>query len=177
MLIIVAVAAVIIAVALLLWLRRLGAIEPPREGATGPPTPVSPPTGAAAPGGVEPKAATPVAEAGAPSVPAAEGREEAAVGMGAAEVEPVRHVPSEREIREQVRTQLQESERMLSELKDEAVEELSQSAGSVEVMEEGLQEVRALAERKQWNQAKNKGEALHAQLSLLIQSARREKAS
>jgi ElaB/YqjD/DUF883 family membrane-anchored ribosome-binding protein len=89
--------------------------------------------------------------------------------------------PTAKELRSRVEERLAESERMLGELRkatehDEAVAHRV-GAGTVEIVEEGLQEVRSLAERKKWSQAKDKGEALHAQLSLMLQSARREKAS
>lgn len=80
--------------------------------------------------------------------------------------------------RAQVETQLDESARLLDELRAaaSAAEEGSPlNTESVEIMEEGLQEIRVLAERKQWGQARDKGKALHAQLTLLLQSARREK--
>jgi len=80
--------------------------------------------------------------------------------------------------RSQVETQLDDSARLLEELRAAAsgAEEGSPlNAESVEIMEEGLEEIRALAERKQWGQARDKGKALHAQLTLLLQSARREK--
>jgi hypothetical protein len=79
-----------------------------------------------------------------------------------------------------VEAQLDESARLLEELRDAAsgAEEGSPvNAEAVEIMEEGLQEIRALAERKQWGPARDKGKALHAQLTLLLQSARREKPS
>jgi hypothetical protein len=89
--------------------------------------------------------------------------------------------PTAKELRSRVEELLAESERMLSELRkaaehDDAVAQRV-GAGTVEIVEEGLQEVRSLAERKKWSQAKDKGEALHAQLSLMLHSARREKAS
>jgi hypothetical protein len=82
------------------------------------------------------------------------------------------------EMRSRVEAQLEDSARLLDELKEAASragEDSPLSGGSVGIMEEGLQEVQALAQRKQWSQAKDKGEALHAQLSLLLQGARREK--
>ncbi len=86
--------------------------------------------------------------------------------------------PSKEELRSRVEAQLEDSARLLAELKEAASragEDSPLSGGSVGIMEEGLQEVQALAQRKQWSQAKDKGEALHAQLSLLLQGARREK--
>ncbi|UCC73316.1 MAG: hypothetical protein JSV86_01755 [Gemmatimonadota bacterium] len=87
--------------------------------------------------------------------------------------------PSEKELRSRVEVLLEESGRMLGELRKAAEhdEVVAQQAGMVEILEEGLQEVRTLAERKKWSHAKDKGEALHAQLSLMLQSARRERAS
>lgn len=94
---------------------------------------------------------------------------------------PARPKLSGEELREQVTSRLADSERMLSELKEvseaSAGVETQPSVSSVAIMEEGLQEIRGLADRKQWEQARDKGEALHAQLSLLLQSARREQAS
>ncbi len=89
--------------------------------------------------------------------------------------------PTAKELRARVEERLAESERILGELRkaaehDDAVAQRV-GAGTMEIVEEGLQEVRSLAERKKWSQAKDKGEALHAQLSLMLQSARREKAS
>lgn len=174
-------AAAVIAVATLLFMRGRGAKreavqEDRREAvaaATGAPAVVKPPPR-------EEK------EAGVPETPAAPAKQEPVavaeepVAKPTVEEKPRPQV-TETEIRDQVRTQLEAAERMLGELREaaasKAVEELGQSSGSVEIMAEGLQEVRALVERKQWSQAKNKGEALHAQLSLLLQSARRETAS
>jgi hypothetical protein len=86
---------------------------------------------------------------------------------------------SESELRSLVESHLEESERMLGRLREVSGGETGQpaGAGSVEIMEEGLAEVRALAERKKWSQAKALGEALHAQLSLMLQSAHRESTS
>ena len=81
-------------------------------------------------------------------------------------------------LRSQVEAQLEESARLLGELRESALgaeEGSALDAGSVEIMEEGLKEIRALAERKQWGQARDKGKALHAQLTLLLQNARRGK--
>lgn len=80
-------------------------------------------------------------------------------------------------LRSQVEAQLEESARLLSELKEAAADAEEGSVlagGSVEIMEEGLDEIRALAERKKWGPARDKGKALHAQLTLLLQNARRE---
>lgn len=111
--------------------------------------------------------------------------EPAADAAPAAEVvppkRPAKPEPSVAELRQRVEERLAESERMLGELRkaaehDESVAQRA-GAGMMEIMEEGLQEVRALAERKKWSQAKDKGEALRAQLSLMLQTARRERAS
>jgi hypothetical protein len=97
--------------------------------------------------------------------------EEAAVAAPAKEAPAV-------SLRSLVEGQLEESARLLSELREVvsgAEGDSALDAGSVEIMEEGLEEIRALAERKQWGPARDKGKALHAQLTLLLQSARREK--
>ncbi len=89
---------------------------------------------------------------------------------------PAKAVPAE-SLRSEVEAQLEESARLLGELREAASRAEEGSAlgsGSVEIMEEGLEEIRALAERKQWGPARDKGKALHAQLTLLLQSARRE---
>ncbi len=180
-LIIVAVAAVI-AVAVLLFLRGRGArreaVQEERRAA------VAPETGARAVVTPPPREAKQAAARETPAAPAAKEEPVAVAKEPAAEpavVKKPRPQVTEAEIRDQVQTQLEAAERMLGELREaaasKALDELGQSSGSVEIMAEGLQEVRALVERKQWSQAKNKGEALHAQLSLLLQSARRETAS
>ncbi len=94
-------------------------------------------------------------------------------------VEPAKPAPSPEELRERVESRLTDSERMLQELRDavSGAESPPVTLETVETMEEGLAEVHTLAEHKKWGQAKDKGEALHAQLSLLLQSARREQAS
>ncbi len=69
---------------------------------------------------------------------------------------------------------------MLGELKQAEAGTASDTSASdemVNIIEEGLHEVRSLADRKQWCQARDKGQALRAQLSLMLQSARREQAS
>lgn len=96
----------------------------------------------------------------------------------AAAAEPEKPRLSGEEIRSRLETQLADSERMIEELKeatpgDEEVVEGSDLAGTVRIIEEGLEEVRSLAKREQWSQAKDKGEALHAQLALMLQTARR----
>jgi hypothetical protein len=103
-------------------------------------------------------------------------------GEGAEAAQPeLKTVPSDEELRSRVQTQLEDSERILGELRqavsqaDGVAEPVSQD--TLDIMEEGLQEVRVLAKRKDWSQAKDKGDALHAQLSLMLRSARREKAS
>lgn len=122
------------------------------------------------------EAATPAAE---PSVAGPEPFDE---GEGAEAAEPaLKAVPSDEELRSRVQTQLEDSERILGELRqvvshgDGVAEPVPQD--TLDIMEEGLQEVRVLAKRKDWSQAKDKGDALHAQLSLMLRSARREKAS
>jgi len=88
---------------------------------------------------------------------------------------------SEDEIRSRVESQIADSERMLEELKAagaaEEGSEPSGPAGMMEIMQDGLKEVRTLLKRKEWHQARDKGEALHAQLALMLQSARREESS
>lgn len=110
-----------------------------------------------------------------PAAPAEEGEVSAEAEPGI-EAPPKVEPPAESP-RTQVETQLDESARLLDELRaaaSEAEEGSPLNAESVEIMEEGLQEIRTLAERKQWGQARDKGKALHAQLTLLLQSARRE---
>lgn len=121
----------------------------------------------------------------APAEVAEEARVREVAGEGAL-VEPaaapaVKPVLSKDELRSRVESQLAESERMLEELKEAAAGaagvELALGTGSLEIMAEGLEEVRALAGRKQWSQAREKCGALHAQLSLLLRSTRRERSS
>lgn len=114
--------------------------------------------------------------------------EGAGAGMGTetaeAEVEEKRaetpRPPSADELRERVESQLGEAGRMLAELK-EAVEEKEGEApvdaSMLAILEEGLQEVRSLVEKKRLDQARDKGEALHSQLALFLQTARREQSS
>lgn len=154
---------------------------------------------AAPPGAVEVEREERVVEA--PAGPGSELAETPAVAAGAAgaaveegEAERAAAMPEEREVaapaakpemseselRARVKSQLEDSERMLGELRRLEVGaegEAALDAGMVGIMEEGLQEVRALADRKQWSQARDKGQALHAQLSLMLRSARRERAS
>lgn len=92
--------------------------------------------------------------------------------------EPAKPRLSDEELRARLQLQLADSERMLKELKEatsseEPDAEPNPLAGSVKIIEEGLSEVRSLAERKEWGHAKDKGEALHAQLALMLQMARR----
>lgn len=166
--IVVVVAVVLFAAFLLSRRRKVGAT--PESGASVEET---------APGEVEKTAE--VAELGA-QVVAREVESEAAAAIEAVVPErAAKPEPTAQELRSRVEERLAESERMLGELRkaaehDDAVANRV-GAGTVEIVEEGLQEVRSLAERKKWSQAKDKGEALHAQLSLMLQSARREKAS
>ncbi|UCC47551.1 MAG: hypothetical protein JSV41_08595 [Gemmatimonadota bacterium] len=112
------------------------------------------------------------------TVRAVAGVEAAAEPAAAPAVKPVL---SKDELRSRVEHQLAESERMLEELRKSAAgtagAELVLGTGSLEIMAEGLEEVRALARRKQWSQARDKCGALHAQLSLLLRSTRRERSS
>lgn len=115
----------------------------------------------------EPDPSAPTAAAEAPSVPA--------------KPSPPPQLSAE-EMRSRVESQIADSQRMLDELKTATAgeaegEDASGLAGTVEIMEDGLSEVRSLAKRKDWSQAKEKGEALHAQLALMLQSARRERSS
>jgi ribonuclease E len=131
-------------------------------------------TPAARPERAEAEAAT--AEPAGLAVEAVEPAETEAAAEDAPVAAPTEEAPAV-SLRSQVEAQLEESARLLSELREAAAgtEEGSASAGgSVEIMEEGLDEIRALAERKQWGPARDKGKALHAQLTLLLQNARRE---
>ncbi len=114
----------------------------------------------------------------APAAEVESGVEEEAAEAAEA-VPPAKAEPTEAELRERVKSRLSESERMLAELREAASEGGGEAVAPemVEIMAEGLQEVRALADRKDWGQAKDKGEALHAQLALLLRTARREPAS
>ena len=89
--------------------------------------------------------------------------------------------PTAEEISARVQSQLDDSERMLGELTAAAehAEDLDQRVdlGTLDIMKEGLQEVRTAVDKKDWSQAKDKGDALHAQLSLMIHSVSREQAS
>jgi hypothetical protein len=83
--------------------------------------------------------------------------------------------PSEAELRTRVEANLSESGQMLEELREHASGAAAQpaSSGTLEIMAEGLEEVRELAARKEWAQARDKADALHAQLKLLLQTVRR----
>ncbi len=171
-LIIVAIA-VIVAITVLVVVRRRGASA---ESSKAPAEVPSPPRG-------ELRSSEP---ARAPSKPRPERARPAAVEGSAsaitAELEPPPPKPtlSDSELRAQVKSQLADSERMLGELKQVEAGTASDTSVSdemVNIIEEGLQEVRSLADRKQWSQARDKGQALRAQLSLMLQSARREQAS
>jgi hypothetical protein len=169
-LIIVAVVAVLAVIAAVVLLRRRRAA---RAGGVG------------EPGAVEPPAAGPAVREEAGDEEAAPTRATEEAASRAAEAEAVaaeaaaKPVLSEGELRSRVESQLTDSERMLGELREAATGggEPALGAGSLEIMAEGLEEVRALARRKQWNQARDKCGALHAQLSLLLRSTRRERAS
>jgi hypothetical protein len=139
----------------------------------------------------EPAEAAPVAESEAvedppkavEAVAAAEVEEiEVEAPVEAAEPEPAPEEvaqPSAEEISARVRTQLDDSKRMLGELTAAAehAESPPHDLGTLEIMQEGLQEVRTALDKKDWSQAKDKGDALYAQLSLMVQSVRREQAS
>lgn len=88
--------------------------------------------------------------------------------------------PSAEEISARVEAQLHDSERILGELAAAAEhgEGLAQQdLEALDIMKEGLQEVRTAVDKKDRSQAKDKGDALHAQLSLMVRSVRREQAS
>lgn len=88
--------------------------------------------------------------------------------------------PTAEEVRGRVESQLGDAERMLRELRgvvDEKEGEPPVDAGMLAILEEGLEEVRSLVAKKRLDQARDKGEALHAQLALFLQSARREQSS
>lgn len=105
-----------------------------------------------------------------------EGREEAeGAAKGVEEGEPAEARPGPLELKERVEELLSDSERMLGELREVSDDEGERE--SVGIMAEGLTEVRTLAEEEKWAQAKDKGEALRAQLSMMLQSARRGESS
>jgi hypothetical protein len=146
------------------------AAEPPREVKA--PVPESGEPREAAPAVSHPAASRPA------PVPSAEEVAEERPPAKPEPAEPVKPRLSEDEIRSRLQLQLADSERMLKELKEattaqEEGAEPSPLVGSVQIIEEGLSEVRSLAERKEWSHAKDKGEALHAQLALMLQMARR----
>ena len=123
--------------------------------------------------------------------PAAPAREEplaaAVVAEPAAEVvevvaaEPAKPKPSEGELKARVEASLGESKQMLDDLRQRSLEAEGMAQqivpGTLEIMAEGLEEVEALAKKKQWSQAKDKADALEAQFRLLMQTASREKPS
>lgn len=114
----------------------------------------------------------------APQEPAADAVEVAAAQRDEAAQSPGTG-PSATDVRSHVRTLLEESEHMLGQLRasSEAGRKTHANAGTVEILEEGLEEVRALAKRKDWSEAREKGEALRAQLSLMLPSSPGKKAS
>lgn len=171
-LIIVAIA-VIVAISVLVVARRRGAsAESSKAPAEVPPKgELRSSEPARAPGEQRPERARPAAAEGSASAITAE-----------LEIAPPPPKPtlSDSELRAQVKSQLADCERMLGELKHADAGTASGTSVSdemVNIIEEGLQEVRSLADRKQWSQARDKGQALRAQLSLMLQSARREQAS
>lgn len=121
-----------------------------------------------APAREEPLAAAVVAE------PAAEVVEEVPA-------EPAKPKPSEGELKARVESSLGESKQMLDDLRQRSLEAEGMAQqivpGTLEIMAEGLEEVEALAKKKQWSQAKDKADALEAQFRLLMQTASREKPS
>lgn len=94
---------------------------------------------------------------------------------------PPKPQPTEAELRSQVQAMLEESDRLLGELRQLAGglegAQTSLDAGSVDLLGEALGEVRALADRKEWGQARDKGQALRAQLTMMLQMARRGQTS
>ena len=89
--------------------------------------------------------------------------------------------PTDAELRSQAQAMLEESDRLLGELRQLAgrpgAAQASLDAGSVDLLGEALGEVRALADRKEWGQARDKGQALRAQLTMMLQMVRRGQAS
>jgi hypothetical protein len=180
-LVIVAVVAVVVIAVIVFSLRRKAApAELPESPAAVTPTPAPEaprepaPVAAPEPPARPPAKAPPVdaAKAAPPPTPAEEGAEPVE-----AEARPVDAAA----VRAGVEAQLQDSERMLSELRQAAgqAEGPAQQGAlsTLDIVAEGLQEVRALLGKKDWNQARDKGQALHAQVSLLLQTVRREQAS
>lgn len=96
-------------------------------------------------------------------------------------VPPPKPQPTDAELRSQVKAMLEESDRLLGELQQLAGggedTPAALDAGSVDLLGEALGEVRALADRKEWGQARDKGQALRAQLTMMLQMARRGQAS
>ena len=125
----------------------------------------------AAPAREEQLAAAVVAE------PAAEVVEEVAAEPAV----PAKPKPSEGELKARVEASLGESKQMLDDLRQRSLEAEGMAQqivpGTLEIMAEGLEEVEALAKKKQWSQAKDKADALEAQFRLLMQTASREKHS
>lgn len=147
--------------------RTPGPPTPKEKAEAEPPRHEEPPRAQAPAVEAEPEPTAPTAAAQAPSAPA--------------RPSPPPQLSAE-EMRSRVDSQIADSQRMLDELKramagEAEGEEAGGLAGTVEIMEDGLSEVRSLAKRKDWSQAKEKGEALHAQLALMLQSARRERSS
>jgi hypothetical protein len=189
-LIIVAIVAVIVIAAVVLSLRRKaapGEFPESAEGVSAPPREPAPPQAVE----TERPRGQAVSEvpAGAPAVAVAEAEsraEEAEVGAEAekaeAEPEPVEAAAEPavaEDLSARVEAQIEDSERMLGELREVAGAATEGAAprvdaGTLDIMTEGLQEVRALAKKKDWGQAKDKSQALHAQISLLLQTARRQ---
>ncbi|KPK56846.1 MAG: hypothetical protein AMS21_12295 [Gemmatimonas sp. SG8_38_2] len=180
-LIIVAVVAVIAiaAVLVLRGRRKAGPEEATDAAAVVPPAPAEPIT---APRAEKPAVEVAVAAAQAevveqPSTASEKASvDEVEFAEAAVDAEPVEAAPSEEELAARVEAQLQESERMLGELRGVAGGDEGSAQqvlpGTVDIMQEGLQEVRGLVSKKDWSQAKDKGDALHAQLSLMVQSVR-----
>ena len=176
---IVLVAVAVVAVIAIVALRR-------REPKSGPEA-LSPPDGAGVRiGGGEgaavrmqpSRAADEEARREAPPEPAAQAVEAA----GAERDEPVASsvtASSATDLPSHVHTLLEDSGRMLGQLRatSEAGGKTPATAGTVEILEEGLEEIRALVKRKEWSQAREKGEALRAQLSLMLPSSPGKKAS
>jgi hypothetical protein len=124
-----------------------------------------------------PEAVAPPAEQ-APAVKEREVKAPEPVSEAAAEPVAKKPEPSEKELKQHVESRLEESERLLRELRDVAGRDSElASPAMVEIMAEGLGEVRTLAKARKWSHARDKGDALHAQLTMMLQKARRERAS
>ena len=93
-------------------------------------------------------------------------------------VEPPKPKPTDDELRARAEASLSESKAMLAELQGRLPEAqgVAQQVGpgTLEIMAEGLTEVQGLVDKRQWGQAKDKADALAAQLRLLLQTARSE---